>query len=104
MPFSPATLITEPTYEKIKFNGSLQSTFEVMEKLDPLLGSKLIWSDSHGFDNGDGTRMYYIKILRMDGTPEAQLDPGVWCVISSTGIIRFLMDNEYLAEFQPDQQ
>lgn len=103
MPFTPATLITDPTYEKIKFDGTLASTFEVITKLDPLIGPKLFWSKTHGFDAGDGTRQYYIEIQRNDGTPESRLDPGVWCVISSTGIVRFLMDNEYLSEFQPDQ-
>lgn len=102
--FTPAILIEEPVWEKIKFDGSFEVAIEVMEKLQPLIAAgKLGYAHLQAIFDGNGGVIHMIKMIKMDGTPEFPLDPGVWCVISNTDIVRCLMDNEYFAEFQPDQ-
>lgn len=104
MAFTPALPITNPTWEKIKFDGSLEVAVDVMYKLRPLIADgKFAYARLHeGFD-GAGDAFHRIELMPIDGTPERSLDPDLWCLISNTGVVRFLMENEYIAEFQQDQ-
>lgn len=101
MPFTPATPRQQPTYQKMRFDGTVEQATEIALAINTsLTGRQLVRCSIEGVQEGDAPPQWRIKMQRPDGTPEFAAVAGMVVVLSSLGQVRALKESEYQSEFQ----
>jgi hypothetical protein len=99
MPLKPVELITEPTYQAMRFDGTVQSATEGAWAIQTALTSRLlVRADIEAFQEGNNAPEWRITLRRPDDT-EVQVYAGYWIVVWSTGLIETYDDASYRAKF-----
>lgn len=99
MPLKPVELITEPTYQAMRFDGTVGSATDVAWAVQAGLASRLlVRADIEAFQEGNNQPEWRMTLRRPDDV-EVEIYAGYWIVAWSTGLIEGYDDASYRAKF-----
>lgn len=99
MGFAPVELITVPTFQAMRFNGTFTDAKDLVDGIQTVLvAHTLVRGEVIGLVEGENPPEWRVRLIRPNGE-ELNAYTNWWVVAWSTGVIEVYEDAAYRAKF-----